>query len=296
MHYTGQVYRPPLEAYTPLLEVTYGCSHNKCIFCAMYNKTKYGISPLEDIESDIIELKNSKRRKVKPYQRIYLLNGDPFVLPTERLLEISKLIKKHIPECKTITAYCSFYNLENKSIEDLKKLKEAGYNELWFGVETGFDKIIDWINKGTDFDGYYRGLDKMKEACIEYHAIVMQGIAGAGNAEVNAKETAKVLNYYPPKGVYIMSTSVMENTPLYYMRERGEFVESTNRENIEEQIYLLKNLKLPDTSLYSSGHVVNLVNMTHHMDKKDQMIKELEEALEEIDPELLDMTNQEIAR
>ncbi|WP_151410689.1 radical SAM protein [Anaerococcus sp. Marseille-P9784] len=296
MHYTGQVYRPPLEAYTPLLEVTYGCSHNKCIFCAMYNKTKYGISPLEDIESDIIELKNSKRRKVKPYQRIYLLNGDPFVLPTERLLEISKLIKKHIPECKTITAYCSFYNLENKSIEDLKKLKEAGYNELWFGVETGFDKIIDCINKGTDLDGYYRGLDKMKEAGIEYHAIVMQGIAGAGNAEVNAKETAKVLNYYPPKGVYIMSTSVMENTPLYYMRERGEFMESTNRENIEEQIYLLKNLKLPDTSLYSSGHVVNLVNMTHHMDKKDQMIKELEEALEEIDPELLDMTNQEIAR
>lgn len=296
MHYTGEVYRPPLEAYTPLLEVTYGCSHNKCIFCAMYNKTKYGISTLEDIESDIIELKNSKRRKVKPYQRIYLLNGDPFVLPTERLLEISKLIKKHIPECKTITAYCSFYNLENKPIEDLKKLKEAGYNELWFGVETGFDKIIDWINKGTDLDGYYRGLDKMKEAGIEYHAIVMQGIAGAGNAEVNAKETAKVLNYYPPKGVYIMSTSVMENTPLYYMRERGEFVESTNRENIEEQIYLLKNLKLPDTSLYSSGHVVNLVNMTHHMDKKDQMIKELEEALEEIDPELLDMTNQEIAR
>lgn len=296
MHYTGEVYRPPLEAYTPLLEVTYGCSHNKCIFCAMYNKTKFGISPLEDVESDIIELKNSKRRKVKPYQRIYLLNGDPFVLPTERLLAISKLIKKHIPECKTITAYCSFYNLENKSIEDLKKLKEAGYNELWFGVETGFDKIIDWINKGTDLDGYYRGLDKMKEAGIEYHAIVMQGIAGAGNAEVNAKETAKVLNYYPPKGVYIMSTSVMENTPLYYMRERGEFVESTNRENIEEQIYLLKNLKLPDTSLYSSGHVVNLVNMTHHMDKKDQMIKELEEALEEIDPELLDMTNQEIAR
>lgn len=296
MHYTGQVYRPPLEAYTPLLEVTYGCSHNKCIFCAMYNKTKYGISPLCDVESDIIELKNSKRRKVKPYERIYLLNGDPFVLPTDRLLEISKLIKKHIPECKTITAYCSFYNLENKSIEDLKKLKEAGYNELWFGVETGFKKIIDWINKGTDLDGYYRGLDKMKEAGIEYHAIVMQGIAGAGNAEINAKETAKVLNYYPPKGVYIMSTDVMENTPLYYMRERGEFVESTNRENIEEQIYLLKNLKLPDTSLYSSGHVVNLVNTTHHMDKKDQMIKELEEALEEIDPELLDMTNQEIAR
>lgn len=296
MHYTGQVYRPPLEAYTPLLEVTYGCSHNKCAFCTMYNETQFGISPLEDVESDIIELANSRRRKVKPFERIYLLNGDPFVLSTDKLLKISQLIKEHIPECKTITAYCSFYNLENKTSEDMKKLKEAGYNELWFGVETGYQKVLDYINKGTNLDGYYRGLDKMKDAGIEYHAIIMQGIAGTGNSKVNAEETAKVLNYYPPKGVYIMSTAVMQGSELYRMRERGEFVETTNRENLEEQIYLLKNLDLPDETLYSSGHMVNMVNVSGHLDKKDQMIAKLEYALETIDPDILDMTNQREAR
>ena len=79
MHYTGQVYRPPLEAYTPLLEVTYGCSHNKCAFCTMYNMTNFGISPLKDVESDILEISMTYPR---PIERIYLLNGDPFVLST----------------------------------------------------------------------------------------------------------------------------------------------------------------------------------------------------------------------
>lgn len=295
MHYTGQIYRPPLEVSTPLLEVTYGCSHNKCSFCTMYNKTKFGVSPLEDVESDIIELANSKRRNVIPMERIYLLNGDPFVLSAQRLLEISELIHKHIPEVKTITAYCSFYNLLNKTKEDMIKLKEAGYNELWFGVETGYQKVLDYINKGTDLDGYYEGLDKMKAAGIEYHAIIMQGIAGNGNSIENAKQTAKVLNYYPPKGVYVMSTAVMPNSPLYDMRERGDFVETTNRENLEEQICLLENLDLPDTVLYSSGHMVNMVRVTGHLDKKEKMINELKDALDTIDPELLDMTNQNIA-
>ena len=296
MHYTGQVYRPPLEAYTPLLEVTYGCSHNKCAFCTMYKQTKYGISPLEDVKSDIIELSNSFQKKLKPFERIYLLNGDPFTLPTERLLKIAELIKEYIPECKTITAYCSFYNLENKTLDDMKKLKEAGYNELWFGVETGYQKALDYINKGTNLDGYYRGLDKMKVAGIEYHAIVMQGIAGSGNSLINAKETAKVLNYYPPKGVYIMSTAVNEGSPLYYMRERGEFIETTNRENLEEQIYLLENLEMPNETLYSSAHMVNMVSVSGHMDKKQKMIEKLKYALETIDPEILDMTNQREAR
>lgn len=296
MHYTGEVYRPPLEAYTPLLEVTYGCSHNKCVFCTMYNHTKFGISPLEDVESDIIELASHPMRSVKPMNRIYLLNGDPFVLDTDRLLEISRLIHKHIPEVETITAYCSFYNLHSKSTEDLIKLKEAGYNELWFGVETGYDVALDFINKGSDLEHYYEGLDKMKAAGIEYHAIVMLGIAGRGNYVINAQKTAEFLNYYPPKGVYMMSTSVQAGSPLYHMRERGEFIEATNRENLLEQIELLKNLEMPDDTLYSSGHMVNLVSVTGRMKNKDQLIGRIEDALSIIDPVLLDNTNQNIAR
>lgn len=157
MHYTGEVYRPPLEAYTPLLEVTYGCSHNACAFCTMYHHTRFGISPLRHIESDIIEISETYPR---PIERIYLLNGDPFALATERLIEISNLIHKYLPEVKIITSYASFYNLKNKSVEDMKLLKKSGYNELWFGVETGDSEVLSWLNKGAELDDYYEGLRK----------------------------------------------------------------------------------------------------------------------------------------
>ena len=289
MHYTGQVYRPPLEAYTPLLEVTYGCSHNACAFCTMYHQTKFGISPLEDVESDIIEISETFPGHI---DRIYLLNGDPFMLPTERLLEIADLIHKYLPDVKTITSYASFYNLKNKSIEDMKALRKAGYNELWFGVETGDPEVLAWLNKGADFEEYYEGLDKMKEAGMDYFAIVMQGIKGSGKSKENALATAKVLNYYPPSGVFIMSTDVQRGSKLYKMRERGDFVETTNRENLIEQISLLENLDVPGDVLYSSGHIVNLVKVTGHMRKKEEMIGRLKNALASLPSYVLDNKNQ----
>lgn len=293
MHYTGQVYRPPLEAYTPLLEVTYGCSHNACAFCTMYHQTRFGVSPLEDIESDIIEIKETFPGHI---DRIYLLNGDPFVLPTERLLAIAGLIHKYLPDVKTITSYASFYNLKDKSVDDMKKLREAGYNELWFGVESGDPEVLAWINKGADLDEYYQGLDKMKACGMDYFAIVMQGIKGAGKSIENAKATAEFLNYYPAKGIFIMSTDVQYGSKLYKMRDRGEFVETTNRENLVEQITLLENLDVPDDVLYSSGHMVNLVKVSGHMRKKDEMIAKLKYALASLPAYILDDKNQGIAR
>lgn len=289
MHYTGEVYRPPLEAYTPLLEVTYGCSHNACAFCTMYHNTRFGISPLRHIESDIIEI---SKTYPMPIERIYLLNGDPFVLPTKRLLEMSNLIHKYLPEVKTITSYASFYNLKNKSVEDMKLLKKAGYNELWFGVETGDPEVLFWLNKGADLGDYYEGLDKMKAAGMDYFAIVMQGIKGAGKSNENALATAEFLNYYPAKGIFIMSTDVQHGSKLYKMRERSEFIETTNRENLEEQITLLENLEVPGDVLYSSGHIVNLVKVTSHMRNKEEMIKKLKDALKSLPDYILDGKNQ----
>lgn len=289
MHYTGQVYRPPLEAYTPLLEVTYGCSHNACAFCTMYHETKFGISPLEDVKSDIIEISETFPGHI---DRIYLLNGDPFMLPTERLLEIADLIHKYLPDVKTITSYASFYNLKNKSIDDMKALRKAGYNELWFGVETGDPEVLAYLNKGADLEEYYEGLDKMKEAGMDYFAIVMQGIKGFGKSKENALATAKVLNYYPPSGVFIMSTDVQRGSKLYKMRERGDFVETTNRENLIEQISLLENLDVPGDVLYSSGHIVNLVKVTGHMRKKEEMIGKLKNTLASLPSYVLDNKNQ----
>lgn len=292
MHYTGQVYRPPLEAYTPLLEVTVGCSHNKCAFCTMYKQTPFFISPIENVRSDLEEL-----RAYDPYiERIYLLNGDPFVLSTEKLEEIGNMILTYLPHVKTITSYASFYNLKNKSVEDLKKLKALGYNELYIGVETGSNQVLSYLDKGCDLDGYKEGLRKLKEAGIDYHAIIMLGIGGAGNGQDNATKTADFLNLYPPKSVFPMTTDVQAGSKLYQMRANGDFVEATIREILEEQITLVTNLNLPDDTLYSSGHAVNLFSISHRFKNKDQILEKLHYALDHAPEEVLDSTNQRIAR
>lgn len=292
MHYTGEVYRPPLEARTVLLEVTRGCSHNECSFCTMYNNTPFSLAPMENIISDLIEVATYAPN----IDRIYLLNGDPLVLSFEKLEEIGKLINKYLPGVKTITSYASFYNLKNKSVEELKKLKALGYDEFYIGVETAYEPALLDINKGCNLAEYKEGLEKLKEAGISYHAILMMGVAGAGNGEVNAKATAEFLNYYPPKSVFPMTTSVQYGSELYKKRERGDFVEASLGEIIKEQIVLVENLEMPEETLFSSGHMVNLVNVTHRFKNKDKILGKLNYALEKLDREILNTTNQRQAR
>ena len=293
MHYTGnEIYRPPLEARTPLLEVTRGCSHNKCVFCNMYQRTPFSIAPMENIISDLEEV----RTYAPNIDRIYLLNGDPFVLSFDKLYEIGKLINRYLPNVKTITSYASFYNLKNKSVDELKKLKALGYDKLYIGVETAYEKALLNINKGCNLNEYKEGLEKLKSAGMSYHAILMMGVAGAGNGEVNAKATAEFLNIYPPKSVFPMTTSVQYGSKLYEMRQRGDFVEASLGEIIKEQIILVENLKLPDDALFSSGHMVNLVNVTHRMKHKDQILDKLNYALDNLSQDILNSTNEREAR
>lgn len=292
MHYTGQVYRPPLEAYTPLLQVSVGCSHNRCAFCTMYNNTPFSISPLEEVREDLEELAQYDRY----IDRVFLLNGDPFALSTEKLIEIGEMIHDYLPHVKTITSYASFYNLKNKSVEDLEKLKSLGYNELYIGVETGFDQALAYLDKGLDLEGYKESLNKLKKSSMDYHAIIMLGVAGAGKSKENAKKTAEFLNIYPPRSVFPMTTDVQDGSKLYEMRKNGQFKEATIRETLEEQIVLVENLELDDKALYSSGHAVNLFSISHRFRNKDKILEKLKYALENAPEDLLNSTNQRVAR
>ena len=288
MHYTGPVYRPPPEADTPLLEITYGCSWNKCSFCTMYHGQKFGISPLEDVESDLKEL---SRYYLKDLKKIYVENGDAFTLPARKLLAISDLIHKYFPEVECIACYASIRNIKSKSLEDLKKLREAGYDCFYIGLETAYDPALEQMRKGYTQDDEYKQLEKLEKAGITYNAIIMFGVAGKGNYKENACETIKLLNRFKPKMILTMSTAVQENTPLADMRDKGEFIEATEREMLDEELLYLENLKMDDDCLYFGGHIYNLSRITQYFKYQDDMIERLKNRVKEIDmtnPGLLD--------
>ncbi|MDY6065631.1 MAG: radical SAM protein [Finegoldia sp.] len=288
MHYTGQVYRPPVEEWTQLLEVTSGCSHNKCSFCSMYNKTDFAVSPLEDVEADLKEI---KQRCKRPVDRIYLLNGDPFCLSTERLSKIADLIHEQLPGVKTITCYCSLKNLKNKTVDDLKFLKELGYDQLYVGIETGYGPALELINKGMTLAEYREELKKLKDSSLSYHAFLIMGIAGKGKAKKNAQDSAKLLNSYPPLSVSITPLDLTTESKLSLLRDQAKFKEATEREILEEEIYLLEALDLPDDTIFSSIHPSNLFNDKGTFGEKDRLIENISFILSHISTVILDNPN-----
>lgn len=282
MHYTGQVYRHPVEGNTPLLEVTAGCSHNKCSFCTMYRETPFSVSPLAHVEEDLIEMKELYGK----VDRIFLVNGEPFILPTAKLVAIGELIRKYFPGIKTITCYASIKSLKRKSVEDLKQLKALGYDQLHIGLESAYDPALEQMNKGFTEKEAYECLAKVKEAGMMWDAIIMTGVAGKDNGAVHIEKTAQLLNAFPPYLLSIMTTSVSTGTPLEIMRDKGEFIECTELEKIEEEIMLLKLIDFEDCYFFG-GHNYNLLPINAPLSRKDEIIQAFEDNIHRIPSHIL---------
>ncbi len=284
MHFDGPGFRPPTENFTPLLQVTVGCSYNKCAFCSMYRCTEFRMSPEKEIVEDLKELAAKNDR----VNRVFLLNGDPFVLSADKLLRISELIHKYLPNMCTITCYCSFVDLRNKSLEDLIALREAGYNDLYIGIETGYEPALKFISKGYTIPEAEETLARLERAGIRYNALLMGGIAGKGKSKENAEETAKLVNKFKPQIISWISTSVTEGTPLAEMRDRGEYVELTEREQIEEEILFLNALDMDDDCFFFGSHPMNLIPVSEYFFKKQEIIEYIKKEATEFDNEFLD--------
>lgn len=293
MHYTGPVYRPPIEAYTPLLEITYGCSWCRCAFCNMYHGQKFGISPLEDIESDLKEMRMTYPKDLK---KIFLVNGDPFVLSASKLLAISELIHKYFPEIECLACYASIRNIKSKSVEDLKELRKAGYNYLYIGLETGDDELLEYMCKGYTAEDEYRELKKLEDAGMDYNALLVMGLGGRDNYKDSACATVKLLNRFKPDKIFITSTSIEENTLLAERVNSGEFKLATERDLIKEELMLLENLEMNDDCLYFGSHPHNLIGVTDYFINRDVMVSQIRQKAAEIDAEKPGLLDQSLSR
>lgn len=286
MHYTGPVYRHPLEASTVLLQVTQGCSHNACTFCTMYEGIPFKVDALEVIEADLKEAKATYGY----LDRIFVENGDPFVLSFERLKEIGELIRHYFPEMKTISTYANIRNLKKKSLEELRILRGLGYNDLYIGLESGHEPSLQLMNKGYTAEEADRELMRLNEAGIHFFALLMLGIAGHGKGKENAEATATILNRTKPKMISVIPTGVFPGSRLENLRDKGMYKEATEMEMLIEERTLL-NLLEPFHCLFYGQHINNLVSVTGWLHKhKFQLLEALDKGIEEIDEDILAST------
>lgn len=278
-------YRPHIETMTPMLEVTRGCSYNKCSFCTMYMGLDFEIVPEKEIREHLEKLRQTSKA---PIRRILLLSGDPLCLPMEDLVRIQALIREYFPTLNTITCFASILNLRDKSLEDLKTLRSLGYKEFHIGLETGYEEAFDLLNKDYSLKDMEDGLAKLQEANIEYHAIIMAGIAGKGTYRENVRATVRILEMFPPITLSVYPCLIQEGSGLAKLREEGLYEEASQREKIQGQVLLLKEAKLPPSCFYSGNFVFNLLPATAFFKDKYKLVAEFERYLREADPEILE--------
>lgn len=269
MNLTGMVYRPPYEANSLLLQVTLGCSHNKCTFCYMYPDVKFTVCPMEQIEADLEEA-----AQVCPnVERVFLEHGDAFVLSADRLTQIAEAIHKKLPKVKTIAMYASIQNIKHKTDGELRRLCDLGIGGLDIGVESGLDAALAYMNKGHTAAEAREQLLRLTKTGITYSFNAILGCGGADLWRENADATAELINTVQPHLLFIGSLHAQPGCKLYGDMKTGAFKECTIGQLLDEQERLISRLELKDT-IYFGSHPSNIVPMQALLPKhKDEMLR-----------------------
>jgi radical SAM superfamily enzyme YgiQ (UPF0313 family) len=252
MHYEGNCIRPPPEAYSILLQVTLGCSHNKCTFCGTYKDKRFGIKDNDIILSDIL----FASKYMKGQDQVFLMDGDALIIPHKRLMWILERIKEHLPWIKRVGAYANTKSISMKSLQELIELRENGLGMLYLGVETGDDEIRKKINKGTSAKQCLEMGKRVKDAGIQLTVTLLLGIAGKEKSLEHARATGELLSAIDPNFASTLTVMLIPGTPLWVEYERGDFQMPDERGLLMEMREMIVHTNLSH-GLFSSNHASN---------------------------------------
>lgn len=276
MRYHGAVIRPPSEADSLIVQVTYGCSHGGCTFCGTYLDKSFRIRPFAEVVEDLTSLPEVARRR---YRRAFLADGDALVLPTGRLLELAALLFQELPELERVACYATAQNLLKKKPEDLHRLREAGLELLYLGLESGDDRTLADCNKGVTAGQQIEAGRKAKAAGMKLSVTAVLGLAGADRSVAHARATAQALSAIDPDFIGVLSLMVVEGTELAARLDRHELQLPTSWEMLQELREMIAGIDVTQ-ALFRSNHASNYLPVGGRLPKdKDRMLAALDGVL-----------------
>lgn len=286
MDYVGRIFRPPSEAHSLLLQVTVGCSHNRCSYCDMYRDKQFKPKPWPTIEQDLREAARHGARGLRS-DKVFLCDGDALILSTKRLLEILAGIRTHLPWVTRVGTYGDTRSVGNKSVEELRALRDAGLGIIYHGMESGSDEVLARIDKGGTRAELIATADKLRAADLVHSVIVLLGIGGEALSEQHAHATASALSRMDPPYVGALTTTVLPGTPLFEQQARGEFVLPGKFRMLEELRTIVAELECSNCR-FSSNHASNYVPLRGTLPHdKPAMLAVLDEIIARGDERLL---------
>ena len=278
MRYEGNIFRPPSEAYSLLLQVTVGCTHIRCTFCSMYKDKKFHIRRQEDILEDLAWARSHYRR----VERIFLCDGDALALKNDKLMPILEYIGRYFPECERVTSYARAPDILRKTDEELEQLFRAGMNMVYVGAESGSDEVLAAINKGETRAQLIEAVRRAEACGIRASVSVISGRAGKAGWEDHAVQTGTMISEMEPSYVGLLTLMVDPGVPIAEEIRQGRLQLLSPEEVLAETLLMLEKISVHRECVFRSNHASNYLSLKGTLPQdRDSMIRHIRRGMED---------------
>ena len=252
MRYVGPVYRPPSEADSYLLQVTLGCSHNECTYCAMYRHKTFSARPIDEVLADVREA----GRRLPETRRVFLLDGDAMTLSTAKLLPVLEALNAAFPELQRVGSYVNAVSVLRKNDEDLRRLAALKLTIGYLGLESGDEETSKTIIKGATVADEVLAVQRAQAQGIKMSVMVLLGMGGRTRSKEHAHATAAALSAMDARYISCLCVTPVPGTPLYDDALSGKFELPTPVETLDELETIVRETEVSG-STFRSNHASN---------------------------------------
>jgi len=277
MRYHGAVIRPPSEATSLILQVSYGCSNNTCDFCGTYLDKPFAVRAPEEVAEDVRGLPPAVKSRA---QRVFLADGDALALSTRRLSEILDLLHAELPNLERVSSYANAKNLLGKEVDELRELSERGLDLLYLGLESGDDETLAAIHKGMTVAEQIEGCRRAKAGGMKLSVTAILGLAGTARSLEHGRATGEALSAIDPDFIGILTLMVVPGTGMHHKVASGEVVLPDEIGMLRELREIVAHTDVSDC-LFRSNHASNYLPVGGHLpDDKPAMLARLDRVLQ----------------
>jgi radical SAM superfamily enzyme YgiQ (UPF0313 family) len=276
MRYEGRIYRPPSEHDAFILQATIGCSWNACVYCDMYRDKKFRVRDLTQTLADVEAARAQGGARVR---KLFVADGDALIMPLDHWLPILSAAQRAFPRLERASCYAMAPNVLDKSVQDLRTLREAGLVRLYIGPESGDDQTLKRIAKGSTFDDHVQAAERAHAAGMEISVIAMLGVGGVARSSEHASATAALVTAMDPEYFAALTTTVVPGTPLAQLEQKQRFELPTIEQMFGELRTIVAEAR-PTRALFRTNHASNYLPLEGTLpDDRERIVSTIDAAL-----------------
>jgi radical SAM superfamily enzyme YgiQ (UPF0313 family) len=276
MRYEGKIYRPPSEADSFILQATIGCSWNHCTYCDMYRDKTFRVRDLDETLADIRTAADGFGKNVT---KVFVADGDALVLDLSHWEAILPACRDAFPRMKRVSAYATAMNINEKSDDELRRLRELGLSLLYMGPETGDNATFKRIAKGSNFDDHVEAARRAHDAGMQVSAIFLLGAGGTERTKEHAEGSAKLITAMNPEFVSALTLTIVPGTPIAKMQAKGKFTLPSVTRMLEELRTMVAGAS-PTDSVFRTNHASNYLPLAGRLPQdRERIVEALDKAL-----------------